>query len=91
MLEDTAGYYSKKARSWVVTYSTPDFMFKIEDCLKAEMGRDYLLPRTLDHLKKAILQVLLSKYNDQFYSDALELLRNGKMEDISRMYMLNYA
>ena len=29
MLEDTAAYYSRKAASWILEYSCPNYMFKV--------------------------------------------------------------
>ncbi|XP_060216870.1 cullin-1-like [Lycium barbarum] len=39
MLKDTAAYYSRKASSWIVEDSCPDYMLKAEECLKKEKDR----------------------------------------------------
>ncbi|KAK4730702.1 hypothetical protein R3W88_023690 [Solanum pinnatisectum] len=36
MLKHTAAYYSRKASSWIVEDSCPDYMLKAEECLKKE-------------------------------------------------------
>ncbi|XP_044486592.1 cullin-1-like isoform X13 [Mangifera indica] len=39
MLVDTSGYYSRKASSWILEDSYPDYMLKAEECLKGEKDR----------------------------------------------------
>ncbi|KAL5541839.1 hypothetical protein UlMin_009549 [Ulmus minor] len=39
MLKDTATYYSRKASNWILEDSCPDFILKVEECLRREKDR----------------------------------------------------
>ncbi|KAK2992003.1 hypothetical protein RJ640_014864, partial [Escallonia rubra] len=39
MLQDSAAYYSGKASIWISEYPYPDYILKVEECLKQEMDR----------------------------------------------------
>ncbi|KAL6178405.1 hypothetical protein ACLB2K_049923 [Fragaria x ananassa] len=39
ILENTSNYYSLKASSWILEYSSPDYMLKVDECLRMERER----------------------------------------------------
>lgn len=56
LLKDTAAYYRLKAAAWIQEDSTPDFLVKAEQCLKAEEARvdSYLHASTKAKLLKEV-------------------------------------
>ncbi|GLJ46218.1 hypothetical protein SUGI_0973740 [Cryptomeria japonica] len=96
MLEDTASYYSRKAASWILEDSCPDYMLKAEECLKREKERvaHYLHSSSEQKLLEKVQTELLSQYESQLlekeHSGCHALLRDDKVDDLSRMYRLFY-
>lgn len=94
MLQDTAAYYSRKAASWIEEDSCPDYMLKAEECLKREKERvgHYLHASSEPKLLEKVQHELLSQYEQQLlekeHSGCHALLRDDKVEDLSRMYRL---
>uniref|UniRef100_A0A0C9S2U8 Cullin-1 n=1 Tax=Wollemia nobilis TaxID=56998 RepID=A0A0C9S2U8_9CONI len=94
MLEDTASYYSRKAASWILEDSCPDYMLKAEECLKREKERvaHYLHSSSESKLLEKVQHELLSQYESQLlekeHSGCHALLRDDKVDDLSRMYRL---
>eukprot|EP01018_Ginkgo_biloba_P011463 Gb_23722 [translate_table: standard] len=94
MLEDTAAYYSRKAASWILEDSCPDYMLKAEECLKREKERvgHYLHADSEQKLLEKVQHELLSQYESQLlekeHSGCHSLLRDDKVDDLSRMYRL---
>ncbi|CAN4123225.1 unnamed protein product [Withania somnifera] len=94
MLKDTASYYSCKASNWILEDSCPDYMLKAEECLKREKDRvsHYLHSSSETKLLEKIQHELLSVYATQLlekeHSGCHALLRDDKVEDLSRMYRL---
>ncbi|KAK3417908.1 hypothetical protein EUGRSUZ_H03894 [Eucalyptus grandis] len=94
LLEDTAAYYSKKASNWILEDSSPDYMLKAEECLKRERDRvsHYLHPSSEPKLLEKVQHELLSVYANQLlekeHSGCCALLRDDKVEDLSRMFEL---
>ncbi|KAJ8573854.1 hypothetical protein K7X08_010365 [Anisodus acutangulus] len=94
MLEDTAAYYSRKASNWILEDSCPDYMLKVEECLKREKDRvsHYLHSSSETKLLEKVQHELLSVYATQLlekeHSGCHVLLRDDKVEDLSRMYRL---
>ncbi|CAL5415679.1 unnamed protein product [Camellia sinensis] len=76
MLKDTADYYSRKASNWILEDSCPDYMLKVEECLKREKDRVAHYLHSSSELK------LL-----EGHSGCHALLRDDKV-DLSRMYRL---
>jgi cullin 1 len=76
MLEDTASYYSRKAASWILEDSCPDYMLKIEECLKQEKERvaHYLHSSSEQKLLEKVQNELLEKE----HSGCHALLRDDK-------------
>nr|ABK23135.1 unknown [Picea sitchensis] len=76
MLEDTASYYSRKAASWILEDSCPDYMLKIEECLKQERERvaHYLHSSSEQKLLEKVQNELLEKE----HSGCHALLRDDK-------------
>ncbi|XP_049407933.1 cullin-1-like [Solanum stenotomum] len=94
MLKHTAAYYSRKASSWIVEDSCPDYMLKAEDCLKKEKDRvsHYLHvvseTKLLEKVQNELLVVYTNELLEKEHSGCRVLLRDDKVEDLSRMYRL---
>ncbi|XP_058200172.1 cullin-1-like [Rhododendron vialii] len=94
LLKDSSDYYSRKASNWIVEDSCPDYMFKAEECLKKEKDRvsHYLHSSSEQKLVEKVQNELLVVYTTQLlekeHSGCRALLREDKVEDLSRMYRL---
>ncbi|KAG6432151.1 hypothetical protein SASPL_103725 [Salvia splendens] len=94
LLNDTAAYYSRKASNWILDDSCPDYMLKAEECLKREKDRvaHYLHSSSETKLLEKVQHELLSVYATQLlekeHSGCHALLRDDKVDDLSRMYRL---
>ncbi|KAA3456151.1 cullin-1-like [Gossypium australe] len=94
MLKDTAAYYSRKAANWIVDDSCPDYMLKSEECLKCEKDRvsHYLHsssePKLLEKVQHELLSVWETRLLDKEHSGCHALLRDDKVDDLSRMFRL---
>ncbi|KAG5628238.1 hypothetical protein H5410_013456 [Solanum commersonii] len=94
MLKDTAAYYSCKASNWILEDSCSDYMLKAEECLEREKDRvsHYLHSSSETKLLEKVQHELLSVYGTQplekEHSGCHALLRDDKVEDLSRMYRL---
>ncbi|XP_047316092.1 cullin-1 [Impatiens glandulifera] len=94
MLKDTAAYYSRKASNWILEDSFPDYMLKAEECLKREKERvsHYLHsssdPILLEKVQHELLSVYATQLLEKEHSGCHALLRDDKVEDLSRMYRL---
>ncbi|KAI9122932.1 hypothetical protein K1719_005821 [Acacia pycnantha] len=64
MLKDTASYYSRKASNWILEHSCPDYMLRVEECLKREKERvaHYLHSSSEPKLLEKVQHELLSVY-----------------------------
>ncbi|KAM3400924.1 hypothetical protein ACQJBY_000996 [Aegilops geniculata] len=93
-LIDQEHYYSIKAQTWIVEDSCPDYMLKAEECLKREKERvaHYLHSSSEPKLLEKVQHELLTQYASQLlekeHSGCHALLRDDKVEDLSRMYRL---
>ncbi|WZZ19890.1 hypothetical protein YC2023_121277 [Brassica napus] len=92
LLEDTASYYSRKASSWIQEDSCPEYMIKAEESLKKEKERvtHYLHSTTEPKLVEIVQEKLLVSVAKQLLEKEhlCALLRDDKMDDLSRMYRL---
>ncbi|CAI0379172.1 unnamed protein product [Linum tenue] len=94
MLEDTGVYYSHKASSWILDDSCPAYMLKSEECLKKERDRvaHYLHSSSEAKLVEKVQHELLVNFSTQLLekenSGCRALLRDDKVDDLSRMYRL---
>ncbi|GMY16840.1 cullin-1 [Fagus crenata] len=94
MLQDSSAYYSGKASNWILVDSCPDYMLKAEECLKRERDRvsHYLHISSEQKLVEKVQHELLVVYATQLlekeHSGCRALLRDDKVEDLSRMYRL---
>merc|ERR1719197_1981285 len=94
LLSSTADFYSRCSAKWAEEDSFPDYMCKAEDRLQQEQQRvaNYLHSSTeeklLKHVEEQLLQtpeqLLLEKEN----SGCEALLRDNKIDDLSRMFRL---
>nr|ACS69068.1 CULLIN1-like protein 1 [Lilium longiflorum] len=94
MLKDASTYYSRKASAWILEDSCPDYMLKAEECLKREKDRvsHYLHvssePKLLEKVQNELLSVYASQLLEKEHSGCHVLLRDDKVDDLSRMYRL---
>ncbi|XP_044486586.1 cullin-1-like isoform X8 [Mangifera indica] len=94
MLVDTSGYYSRKASSWILEDSYPDYMLKAEECLKGEKDRvaHYVHSSSEPKLQEKVQHELLTAFANQLlekeHSGCHALLRDDMVEDLSRMFRL---
>ncbi|KAI4349627.1 hypothetical protein L6164_010192 [Bauhinia variegata] len=94
MLEDTAEYYRTKATNWIEADSCPDYMLKAEQCLKRERDRvsHYLHissePKLVERVQHELLVTHETQLLEKEHSGCRALLRDDKVEDLSRMYRL---
>ncbi|CAN0841873.1 CUL1 [Linum grandiflorum] len=94
MLEDTGVYYTQKASNWIQDDSCPAYMLKSEECLKKERDRvaNYLHSSSEGKLVERVQHELLVNFATQLLekenSGCRALLRDDKVEDLSRMYRL---
>ncbi|KAI4311629.1 hypothetical protein MLD38_036510 [Melastoma candidum] len=85
MLKDTAAYYSRKASSWILEDSCPDYMLKAEECLKREKDivSHYLHsssePKLLEKVEHELLSVYANQLLEKEHSGCHALLRDDKM------------
>jgi len=94
LLSTTADFYSRESSKWAEEDSFPDYMCKAEDRLQQEQQRvkNYLHSSTEEKLLKMCdeqllqtpEQLLLEKEN----SGCEALLRDNKIDDLSRMFRL---
>ncbi|TVU20870.1 hypothetical protein EJB05_30471 [Eragrostis curvula] len=93
-LKSTADYYSKKAQTWILEDTCPEYMIKAEEYLQKEKERveHYLHSSTESKLLEVAQRELLTNHVDQILtkenSGCKVLLRDDKVEDLSRMYRL---
>ncbi|KAL5983857.1 Cullin-1 [Asimina triloba] len=86
MLKDTAAYYSRKASSWILEDSCPDYMLKAEECLKREKDRvsHYLHfsseQKLLEKVQHELLAVYASQLLEKEHSGCHALLRDDKVQ-----------
>ncbi|KAF8111551.1 hypothetical protein N665_0074s0080 [Sinapis alba] len=96
-LQETASYYSRKASSWIQEDSCPEYMIKSEESLKKEKERvDHYLhsdtePRLVEIVQNHLLVVVAKQLLEKENSGCSALLRDDKMDDLSRMYRLYHA
>eukprot|EP00270_Netrium_digitus_P021979 TRINITY_DN966_c0_g1_i5.p1 TRINITY_DN966_c0_g1~~TRINITY_DN966_c0_g1_i5.p1 ORF type:complete len:323 (-),score=74.33 TRINITY_DN966_c0_g1_i5:534-1502(-) len=94
LLQGTSAFYSRKAASWIQEDSYPAYMLKAEECLRSERERvgHYLHASSEPKLLEKVQHELLTQYEQQLlekeHSGCHALLRDDKVEDLSRMYRL---
>ncbi|KAG4133226.1 hypothetical protein ERO13_D08G083600v2 [Gossypium hirsutum] len=83
MLQDTGAYYSRKASSWIEEDSCPDYTLKAMS--------HYLHSSSETKLSECQNELLVAYANrllEKEHSGCRPLLRDDKVEDLSRMYRL---
>ncbi|PIA61528.1 hypothetical protein AQUCO_00300808v1 [Aquilegia coerulea] len=94
MLQNTDAYYSRKASKHILVDSCPDYLLMAEECLKNEKDRatHYLHSSSESKLVEKTQDVLLFQHLNQIIekenSGLHIMLRDDKIEDLSRMYRL---
>lgn len=94
LLAETGNYYRRTAMTWIEEDSTPDYMIKAEDSLRAEESRveSYLhvatKPKLLKEAEMQLLGVHQTRLLEKEDSGCAALLKNDKRDDLARMYRL---
>jgi cullin 1 len=94
LLRDTGAYYRRKAAAWIEEDSTPDYLAKAEECLRAEEGRvnSYLhvdtKPKLLREAEGELLREHQARLLEKEGSGCAALLRDDKKADLARMFRL---
>nr|XP_019706195.1 cullin-1-like [Elaeis guineensis] len=94
VLYSTANYYHNMARNHITEDSFPDYMIMAEQYLKLEEDRasSYLhkgtKPKLLEIVQKELLLSQENELLEKEHSGLHVLLRDGKVEDLKRMYEL---
>ncbi|KAF0918054.1 hypothetical protein E2562_021744 [Oryza meyeriana var. granulata] len=93
-LKSTTDYYSKKAQTWFLQNSCPEYMLKAEECLQKEKDRvaNYLHSSTEPKLFTNALFELITRRTEEILnkenSGCKVLLCDEKTEDLARMHRL---
>lgn len=94
LLTDTGSYFRRKAAIWIEEDSTPEYLTKAEQCLRAEEGRvDRYLhidtkPKLLNESQNELLAAHQARLLEKEHSGCAALLRDDKKDDLARMYRL---
>ncbi|KAJ4705266.1 cullin 1 [Melia azedarach] len=94
MISDTGFYYSRKACSWILRDSCPDYMVKAEEGLNKEKERvvNYLHYSSEPKLIEKVLNELLVVHRKQLLGNEQSgyraLIREEKFDDLSRIFRL---
>ncbi|RYR41161.1 hypothetical protein Ahy_A08g037557 [Arachis hypogaea] len=83
MLKDTSAYYSQKASNWILEDSCPDYTLKVAHYLHSSSE-----PKLLEKVQHELLSVYANQLLQKEHSGCHALLRDDKVEDLSRMFML---
>ncbi|XP_022545706.2 cullin-1-like [Brassica napus] len=93
-LQETASYYSRRSSSWILEDSCPEYMIKSEESLKKEKERvtHYLHsttePKLVEVVQTRLLVLVAKQLLEKESSGCSALLRDDKIDDLSRMYRL---
>jgi len=93
-LSNTATFYAQQSAAWVAADTCPEYMAKAEECLRSEKERvdAYMHPSSESKLLREAERELLSVHEAQLlekeHSGCAALLRDNKLEDLSRMFRL---
>lgn len=94
LIHDTSNFYKRESARWIAEDSCPDYMRKAEDRLIQEQARAvaYLHSTTEQTLIKKVEAELITDHQahllDMENSGFIPLLKDYKVDDLSRMYRL---
>ncbi|GLJ06181.1 hypothetical protein SUGI_0032940 [Cryptomeria japonica] len=94
VFENTNIYYSSKTASWICEYSSPDYLLKVLKYLRLEketIAMHCVHQSSQTRYLEMVENELLFKHECQLLredSDCHPLLRNDKMDDLSKMFNL---
>ncbi|KAL5541836.1 hypothetical protein UlMin_009546 [Ulmus minor] len=90
MLKDAAAYYSRKASNWILEDSCPDYILKVEECLRREKDRaaHYLRsssePKLLEKVQHELC-VYATQLLEKVHPGCHALLRDDKIPQPRRL------
>lgn len=89
MLRDTSSYYCRKASSWILEYSSPDYMLKVEECLKREKDRiaHYMHSSSEPKLLEKVQHELLPEHASQLDGN----LEHASQHDRNSEHISNFT
>ncbi|EFA79173.1 cullin C [Heterostelium album PN500] len=93
-LAKTASYYQVESQQFISSCSCPDYMKKVEICLKEELERvsHYLdsssEPKVKDVTEKQLISNHMKTLINMENSGLISMLQEDKIEDLKRMYNL---
>jgi len=94
LLTKSEAHYNAKAATWMNTDDTPAYLIKAEAALQAEAQRvkHYLIgstePKLLSVCEKQLLEVHQTELLERETSGCAALLKNNKVDDLTRMFAL---
>ena len=94
LLRATAEFYAQRSAEWIAADSCPEYMIKAEEALRQEQDRctAYLHSTSEAKVLKEVEREILSTHQQQLldkeHSGAAVLLRDGRTDDLSRMFRL---
>ncbi|KYQ93604.1 cullin C [Tieghemostelium lacteum] len=94
LLSTTSSFYQGESQAFITTCSCPDYMKKVEICLKEELERvsHYLDSSSEVKLKEVCERQLITNHMKTLIemenSGLISMLKDDKVEDLKRMYNL---
>lgn len=94
MIDDTGCYYLRKAGSWILNDSCPEYMIKAEECLKKERDRAVCYfhmcseSKLIEKVQHELLVVHRNQLLENEQSGCRALIIEEKFDDLSRIFRL---
>ncbi|PRP75027.1 cullin C, partial [Planoprotostelium fungivorum] len=93
-LDTSSNFFKKESQEFISSNSCSDYMKKVESRIKEELERvnHYMDPSTEVKLKEVVERELISNHMrtlvDMEQSGCISMLRDNKIDDLKRMYLL---
>jgi cullin 1 len=93
-LQESSIYYQTKAQDWIQSDSTPMYLIKVENAIKAERARvaSYLVPSTEAKVEVVLVNEMLKEQETTLLekegSGVKALLRDDKKDDLARIFRM---
>ncbi|KAF4688865.1 hypothetical protein FOZ63_031731 [Perkinsus olseni] len=93
LLPETARFYERQAKVWLVNDSLPEYLIKTESALMAEQRRveSYLHPSSMQKIKDVVIKATLTNTMSQTLekdTNITWMLDNDRREDLSRLWRM---